>query len=184
MVKIYSERKVFSLKTINWAEKSKLSQMKRSGQNILISLSCWQNDSGKFFFPIGQEIWWLLKDYTWSGQLREKSCLGMQRQFFSVDSIIRLSSFFVDSIVRRSLLFFCWFKHPTVNSFFLCVLCRMELLCGHKFNWEREEKKKHPCKCQKLVKMCRIKKVPSTVSEMFSMTSSVGWVLFATMCYI
>ena len=118
MVKIYSKRKVFSLKTINWADKSNLSQMKRSGQNILISLSCWQNDSGKFFFPVGQEIWWLLKYYTWSGQLREKSCLGMQRQFFSVDSIIRLSSFFVDSIVRRSLLFFCWFKHPTVSSFF------------------------------------------------------------------
>ena len=68
--------------------------------------------------------------------------------FFCVDSIIRLLFFFllIQSSNERSVLYLCF------------CFCQIQLLCGHKFNWERGKKKQ--CKCQKLVKTFRIKKVP------------------------
>ena len=60
-----------------------------------------------------------------------------------------------------SLLFFCWFNHPTNGQFFICVFVFVKYNCCVDTNSiEREEKKKQ-CKCQKLVKTFRIKKVPS-----------------------
>ena len=88
-----------------------------------------------------------------------------------------LFSFFFSSIWQfflcwfnhsTSLLFFCWFNHSTSLLFFLLIQSSNErsvlylcfCFCGHKFNSERGTTKKK-CKCQKLLKTFRIKKVPS-----------------------
>ena len=109
MVKIYSKRKVFSLKTINWADKSNLSQMKRSGQNILISLSCWQNDNGKFFFS----------------QLGKKfgGCSNITREVDNKGKKLfgNAKAVFFCWFNHPTVFFFCWFNRPTVTSFFLLI---------------------------------------------------------------
>ena len=85
--------------------------------------------------------------------------------FFSVDSIIRLLFFFLCWFNHSpSLLFLCQVNHSTSLLFLLIqssnersvlYLC---FCCVDTNSIEREGKKQ--CKCQKLVKTFRIKKVP------------------------
>ena len=143
MVKIYSKRKVFSLKTINWADKSNLSQMKRSGQNILISLSCWQNDSGKFFFP------------NWARNLVVAQILHVKWTIKGKKLFGNAKAVFFCWFNHPTVFFFCWFNRPTVTSFFLliqasngqffffCVFCVEWNCCVDTNSIEREKKKRN-----------------------------------------
>jgi len=75
--------------------------------------------------------------------------------FFCVDSIIHLPFFFCVKSIIRLPFFFCWFNHPTNGQFFICVFVFVDTN-----SIQREEQNKK-CKCQKLLKTFRIKKVPS-----------------------
>ena len=86
----------------------------------------------------------------------------------SVGGAILFSFFFVDLAVFFVLIqsfdfssFFCWFNHPTNGQFFICVFVFVKYNCCVDTNSIQREEKKQQCKCQKLVKTFRIKKVPS-----------------------
>ena len=105
-----------------------------------------------------------------SGQGKKNSVGG--QQYFFLFFVVDLAVFFVLIQSFDFSSFFLLIQSFDFSSFFLliqssnersvlylCFFCQIQLLCGHKFNSDRGTKKKQ-CKCQKLVKTFRIKKVP------------------------